>query len=195
MIVHTTHITLLGKLGEDHNPAAWDEFCDRYGDLVRSFARRQGLQAADCDDVLQDVLIALSGSMRRFEYDPAKGKFRSYLKTIALRAIYKKFRQKNRPGGQAPNEDAAESAAVDPETDRRWEEEWRQHHLRQAMRTIDAEFSDSDRAAFRLYALGNRGAKETAEALAISVDSVYQAKSRIMARLSALIETQVKDEG
>lgn len=195
MIVHTTHITLLGKLGEDHNPGAWDEFCDRYGELIRSFARRQGLQPADCDDVLQDVLVALSGSMRRFEYDPSKGKFRSYLKTITLRAIFKKFRQKHRPGGQDPNEEAARAAAVDPETDQRWEEEWRHHHLRQAMRTIDAEFSDSDRAAFRLYALGQRGAKETAEALGISVDSVYQAKSRIMARLTALIDTQVKDEG
>ncbi|MEZ6319100.1 MAG: sigma-70 family RNA polymerase sigma factor [Phycisphaerales bacterium] len=195
MIVHTTHITLLGKLGEDHNPAAWDEFCDRYGELIRSFARRQGLQAADCDDVLQDVLIALSGSMRRFEYDPGKGKFRSYLKTIALRAIYKKFRQKQRPGWQGPTGESPEPAGTDPETEQRWEEEWRHHHLRQAMRTIDAEFSDSDRAAFRLYALGNRGAKETAEALGISVDSVYQAKSRIMARLTALVETQVKDEG
>ena len=195
MIVYTTHTTLLGKLGEDNNPAAWDEFCVRYGELIRSFARRQGLQAADCDDVLQDVLIALSGSMRKFEYDPSRGKFRSYLKTIALRAIYKKFRQKQRPGGQGPMGDAVDDAAVDPETDQRWEEEWRHHHLRQAMRTIDNEFSDADRAAFRLYALGNRGAKETAEALGISADSVYQAKSRITARLAQLIDAQVKDEG
>ncbi len=195
MTAHTTHITLLDKLGEDHNSLAWSEFCDRYGELIRAFARRQGLQAADCDDVLQDVLVALSGSMRRFEYDPAKGKFRSYLKTITLRAIFKKFRQKQRVGGQGPGDGAVEAAAVDPETDSRWEDEWRQHHLRQAMRTIDTEFSDTDRAAFRLYALGGRGAGETAEALGISVDSVYQAKSRITARLAALVETQVRDEG
>lgn len=195
MIAYTTHITLLGKLGEDENPAAWDEFCDRYGELIRSFARRQGLQTADCDDVLQDVLVALSGSMRRFEYDPAKGKFRSYLKTITLRAVFRKFRQKQRAGGQGLDEGVDADAHDDAETDQRWEDEWRQHHLRQAMRTIDAEFSDADRAAFRLYALGERSAKDTAEALGISVDSVYQAKSRITARLTALVETQVKDEG
>ncbi|MFI4897595.1 MAG: sigma-70 family RNA polymerase sigma factor [Phycisphaerales bacterium JB059] len=195
MTAYTTHITLLGKLGEDANPAAWNEFCDRYGELIRSFARRQGLQASDCDDVLQDVLVALAGSMSRFEYDPDKGKFRSYLKTITLRAIYKKFRQKQQPSRQEPIGDGVLNATSDPETDERWEQEWRQHHLRQAMRTIDTEFSDADRAAFRLYALGGRGAKETAEALGMSVDRVYQAKSRIMNRLGALVETQVQDEG
>ncbi len=195
MIVHTTHITLLGKLGEDRNPAAWDEFCDRYGELIRSFARRQGLQPSDCDDVLQEVLVALSRSMREFEYDPAKGKFRSYLKTITLRAVFRRFRQERRSGGQGPHGDPAAEPASDASADERWEDEWRQYHLRQAMQTIDTEFSDSDRAAFRLYALSGRGARETAETLGVSVDSVYQAKSRIMARLSAVIETQVRDEG
>ena len=195
MRAYTTHITLLDRLKDEHAHSAWDEFCERYGDLIRSFARREGLQASDCDDVLQEVLVALTGSMRRFEYDPELGKFRSYLKTITLRAIFKRFRQKQRVGEQAPHDEAARGAAADPETDARWEDEWRQYHLRQAMGTIEAEFGESDRAAFRLYALSQRSAPETAEALGLSVDQVYQAKSRIMARLAKVIESQIADEG
>ena len=69
------------------------------------------------------------------------------------------------------------------------------YRLGQAMGTIEAEFGEADRAAFRLYALSQRSAPETAEALGMSVDQVYQAKSRIMARLSTIIEAQIADEG
>ena len=195
MIIETTHITLLNKLGESNNSAAWDEFHARYGKLIRSFARRQGLQAADIDDVLQDVLIALTKAMTKFEYDPAKGKFRSFLKTIALRSIFKKFRQNNRLPGQGTLEETVSNAANDAEVDQHWESEWRQYHLRQAMRTLQSEFPDSHLAAFRLYAIGQRSAQETADALAISVDLVYQAKSRILKRLSEVIAAQTEDEG
>ena len=191
----TTHTELLQKLKNEGDATAWDEFCDRYGALIRSFARGQGLQDADCDDVLQEVLVALTSSMQGFEYDPARGKFRSYLKTLTLRAVFKKFRQKERSPGKEVEEDALHAVEVAPEVDARWEEEWRQYHLRFAMKRIDSEFNEADRAAFRLYAIERRPAASTAEALGLSVDQVYQAKSRVLARLSALIEAQVKEEG
>jgi RNA polymerase sigma-70 factor (ECF subfamily) len=192
---YTTHITLLGRLSEGRDPAAWREFIDRYGGLIRGFARREGLQPADCDDVVQEVLASLSRSMPGFRYDPARGKFRSYLKTVALHAIYRRARQ-NR--GQIALEDveaAGEAAADDSAAEERWEAEWRQYHLRLAMRTIEEEFHDKDRAAFEAYALQGRGASEVAAELGISVDSVYQAKSRILKRLSELVALQVREEG
>ena len=76
-----------------------------------------------------------------------------------------------------------------------WEEEWRQYHLRFAMKRIDSEFNEADRAAFRLYAVDQKPALEAAQALGLTVDQVYQAKSRILARLSALVEAQVREEG
>lgn len=85
-----THASLLARLTADADPMVWGEFLDRYGELIQSFARRQNLQAADRDDVVQDVLVALTQNMPRFTYDQSRGKFRSYLKTITLRAIFKK---------------------------------------------------------------------------------------------------------
>ena len=195
MYSRTTHTTLLAKLRDPSDISAWDEFCERYGDLILAFARGQGLQAADCDDVLQDVLLILTGSMPRFVYDPEKGKFRSFLKTVTLRAVFKKFRQKRGGEEQEPDEEALEALEGDPAAGARWEEEWRQYHLRSAMKRIATEFNESDQAAFRLYALEQRSAADTAQAVGLSVDGVYQTKSRIVARLSALIELQVKEEG
>lgn len=195
MSEHSTHATLLARLAEGRDQAAWGEFCDRYGELIRGFARRRNLQAADCDDVVQETLMALTKAMPQFRYEPGRGKFRSYLKTVTLHVIFRKSRQKKGDVRLDDIETVVSAAVADHETDAEWENEWRQHHLRQAMRVIEAEFNERDRAAFDAYALGGRGVRETAESLGISEDQVYQAKSRILKRLGQLIDTQVREEG
>ena len=79
--------------------------------------------------------------------------------------------------------------------DARWEAEWRQYHLRLAMTRIRAEFNAQDVAAFEAYAAGDRAAADVASSLGLSVDQVYQAKSRILRRLKAVIAEQTADEG
>ncbi|MFO0826602.1 MAG: sigma-70 family RNA polymerase sigma factor [Phycisphaerales bacterium] len=196
MLSRTTHATLLERLTASEDHAAWREFCDRYGGLIAGVARRAGCDPNDAEDVLQDVLTSLVSAMPGFRYDPAKGRFRGYLKAVTMRAISRRRRQ-NGPAGalQVSGNDDAVTTAADTAADRDWEAEWRQYHLRMAMRTIDAEFSTHDRAAFDRYAVQGLGVKETASALGLTVDQVYQAKSRIVRRLSELIAEQVADEG
>ncbi len=193
-IYSQTHATLLHRLGSD-DKAAWIEFHGRYGELIKGFAKRQGLQAADCDDVTQDVLLALAQSMPNFTYDPSKGKFRSYLKTVTLRAIFKRRNKKRGEVDLEHIENATKAAANDEVVETAWEQEWRQYHVRQAMRTIAVEFNDHDRKAFQMYAVEGVDAKQTADALGLSIDQVYQAKSRITRRLQTLVEQQVCEEG
>ncbi|MBI4717515.1 MAG: sigma-70 family RNA polymerase sigma factor [Planctomycetes bacterium] len=191
----TTHATLLAKVAEGSDPGAWREFCDRYGELIRGFARRQHVQPADCDDIVQDVLLALTKSMPGFQYDPARGRFRSYLKTAVLHAIFRRSCQKRGDVPLTSVESATGAADANPEVDEVWEAEWRQYHLRLAMRMIAAEFNEADRAAFDAYAVQGRSALETAETMGMTVDQVYQAKSRILKRISRLIEAQTAEEG
>jgi RNA polymerase sigma-70 factor (ECF subfamily) len=198
-----THATLLARLGERGDGTdrgrAWSEFVDRYGELIRGFCRRHGLQASDTDDVLQDVLLSLSKAMPGFAYDPAIGKFRSYLKTVVLHAIYRKLCQARGGAALGDVESIAAGEAItasgDPATDSQWEQEWRQHHLRQAMRAIDAEFSARDRAIFDRYAIGGELAEVVGREMGVTLDALYQIKSRITRRLSQVIEAQVAEEG
>lgn len=191
----TTHTSLLIRLADGSDSAAWREFHDRYGGLIGGFARRRGLQQPECEDVVQDVLISLAKAMPGFRYDPAKGKFRSYLKTATLRAVFKKSRQKQGEVVLGDIEEATRVATSDSRIEEEWEQEWRQYHLRQAMRVIDVEFSGADREAFQRYAVQGGDARETAAALNMSVDQVYQSKSRITKRLSEIIAAQVAEEG
>ncbi|HLP84710.1 MAG TPA: sigma-70 family RNA polymerase sigma factor [Phycisphaerales bacterium] len=196
MYTHTaTHTTLLARLSAGQDSSAWTEFVDRYGDLIRRFCLLRGLQQSDADDVLQDVLVDLNRAMPNFRYDPSKGKFRSYLKTVVVHAIARKFRQ---PVPQASLGDMASAvvpASDDEAAEEQWEHEWRQYHLAHAMRVVRGEFAEKEMLAFERYALGGDDARRVATDLGMSTDHVYQAKSRITRRLAALIELAVTEEG
>lgn len=187
---------------------AWRAFHDRYGDLIRGFARVRGVQPADCDDLVQEVMVSLARVMQNgFVYDPSKGTFRSYLKTTVIHAIARRARQ-NRAvtgleeydgrgtpvaGGGGPA--MAGGGDGGGEGDEAWEQQWRQHHTRLAMKTIEGEFNATDLEAFQRYALMQHDAATVARDLRISVESVYQAKSRILRRLSKVIAEQIGEEG
>ncbi len=191
----TTHASLLARLSGGTDRGAWAEFMDRYAELIRGFARRQGVQPAECDDVLQDVLVALTRAMPGFVYDPSKGKFRSYLKTAVLHVIYRRSCQNKGAVSLEQLMELTAAGAVDDAAEAQWEAEWRQHHLRLAMKTISVEFNKADLEAFTHYGLSNKDARQTAEALGLTVEQVYQAKSRIIRRLGELIDQQVQEEG
>ena len=194
----------------DHE--AWRAFHDRYGDLIRGFARLRGVQPTDCDDLVQEVMLSLSKVMQSgFVYDPSKGTFRSYLKTTVVHAIMRRARQ-NRPtasleeydapatssssaGGRLGQSPAGEHWNGGEGSDEAWEQQWRQHHTRLAMKTIESEFNATDLEAFQRYALMQHDAATVARDLRVSVESVYQAKSRVLKRLSKLIAQQVAEEG
>jgi len=191
----TTHKTLLDRVAAGSDPGAWPEFCARYEELIRRFALRRGVMGPDGDDVVQDVLLALTKAMPGFEYDPAKGKFRSYLKTVVIRTILKKSREKFGEVALETLEEATRAASDDAELDELWEQEWRQQHLRRAMRMVESEFNANDVACFKAYVVNGEDASAVGESLGYSAAQVYQCKYRMMERLRAVIAAQVEDEG
>lgn len=190
-----THASLLLRLANPSDGAAWTDFVDRYGELIRRFCRQRGLQTSDADDVTQDVLVSLTKAMPGFRYDPEKGRFRSYLKTIVVRAIARRSCQKDPATSLERVDELTRAGLEDAGVEAAWEAEWRRYHVRTAMGAIEKEYNAHDVEAFRRYALAQQDAASVADALGLSVDQVYQAKSRITRRLSALIEAQVAEEG
>ncbi len=191
----STHASLLARLAQGGDSQAWNEFHDRYRELVWSFARRRGFQPADADDVVQEVLLAVNRGVSSFDYDPARGRFRGWLKTVALRAMWKRQHREDAVTGALDAEAAFEVAARDGAIDSEWELEWRRYHLRLAVARASSEFNARDLRAFELVSGEGRSAAEAGTALGMSPDQVYQAKSRILKRLKSLIAEQIADEG
>jgi RNA polymerase sigma-70 factor (ECF subfamily) len=65
-----TRASLLVRLRDPQDGAAWREFVDLYVPVIYAYARRQGLQDADAVDLSQGVLSAVAGAACRLNYDP-----------------------------------------------------------------------------------------------------------------------------
>lgn len=194
MGAETTQPSLIARVRNADDQSAWREFDRKYRDLILHYARARGLQPADVEDIRQITMTNLARGMRRFDYDPKKGRFRSYLGIVVRNAISQYFR---RPEVSARALDTAVLATTEAEeeagTDELWEQEWVRHHYRLAMKTVRETFEPRSVDMFDRLLAGER-----VEAVAAEFDTTTQAlhkvKQRIRNRLKELIASQVREE-
>ncbi len=78
-----TRASLILRLPNAADVAAWDELVAIYGPLVFRLAVRQGLQPADADDLVQEVFSAVARSVSQWLDRQDRGSFRAWLLRIA----------------------------------------------------------------------------------------------------------------
>jgi RNA polymerase sigma-70 factor (ECF subfamily) len=178
-----THATLLEKLARDggHDQEAWARFVDQYGPRVSSWCLRWGLQAADVEDVTQNVLTKLAVRMRGFSYDPARS-FRAWLKVVVDNTC-KDFVGASRRAavGTGGEEGLGRLETVEARDDlaRRLEEQHDAELLEAAMRVVSGRVAPHNWRAFYLTAVEGVPAAEAARLLGMAVARVYAARSTI----------------
>ena len=101
-----TRLSLLVRLRNARDDGAWSQFVEIYAPLAYGFARRHGLQDADAANLTQDVLQAVSGGIRRLDYDPRRGTFRGWLFTVVRNKLRNFLAAQDRPGRGAGDSDA-----------------------------------------------------------------------------------------
>lgn len=188
---HATRETLFLRLKPDTPGCemAWREFHDRYAPIIGGFARRMGAKDQDVFDLVQDVLLGFFSVSPQFAYDPAKGRFRGYLKTCTWRVFQTRLNKHLRLNGRC-------LADVDPEdcgVEQAWNDVWETEKLQRAVDRVRDDYQSSpDRArtfqAFELYVLLERPAEDVATELGLTVNGVHQAKSRVSKALRAAME-------
>ena len=193
MDAEITRISLLSRVRDGTDGAAWAEFESRYRELILRYALARGVQHADAEDIGQIVMMSLATALRNFSYSPQRGRFRDYLGRVVRNAV---ARLRSRPNPTAPvlsSIDTATEPDDDSQTDRLWEQEWVDHHYRLALRTVRATFEPKSVEIFE----GLIGGKTVAEAAAehgLSTQAVHKIKQRIRGRMEELIAAQVRDE-
>ncbi|MFH0980883.1 MAG: sigma-70 family RNA polymerase sigma factor [Planctomycetota bacterium] len=191
----STHPTLLLRLRNRTDEVSWQEFHERYGELLVRYARTRGASAVDAEDIVQDVELYLFKAMEGFEYDTSKGRFRTYLRSAVVHAMARKAKKQARQGEVLdPQVFDYLTAGQEADQDDRWEREWRLHRLRWALRAIAQEVEPLTLEAFRLHVLAGRPVTEAAAELGMSTASVYQAKSRILKRVKQKLESLDPEE-
>lgn len=177
----STSRSLLARIRR-RDRVAWERFADLYTPLVYGWARRAGVQAADAADVVQDVFRAVFTKIDDFQKDGQASRFRGWLWAIARNRIHLYYRQAAR-GGQQISQDMEQAAAVlDSDSDPS-AEQGRQLLVRRALHLIQGDFSPECWQAFWQFAIESRQAAEVAAELNMTVQSVRQAKYRVLCRL------------
>jgi RNA polymerase sigma-70 factor (ECF subfamily) len=178
----TTSRTLLERLRDAHDAHAWRLWVNVYEPWLRDWLSRQGLQAADADDVLQNVLVAVRQGLAAFDHNGRPGAFRAWLRTILVRQVRLFWRRRPRQAEPAPDwleqlEDPASDLSV------RWEQEHNQQLVRRVLGVIQKDFEPETWEVFRLLILDDLPAAEVARRTGRSENAVYVIKSRVLARL------------
>src|SRR5262249_47869052 len=106
-----TRMSLLVRLRDPADAAAWRTFVDVYAPAVFAFARRQGPQSAEAAGLSQDVCRNVSTALRDSRYDPDRGRFRGWLFAV-VRNQLKMFRrtQSRNPRGAELSVDVADGS-------------------------------------------------------------------------------------
>src|SRR4051812_23633559 len=186
-----TRLSLLVRLHDARDEGAWSQFVEIYAPLVYGFARKQGLQDADAADLTQDVLQAVSGGIRRLDYDPRRGTFRGWLFTVVRNKLCNFLAAQKRPGrgtgGSETQHRLSELPAREDEQTAWWDQEYERRVFSWAGEQVRGHFQESTWQAFWQTAVEGKAGPAVARALGMSVAAVYLARGRVMARLKAVV--------
>ncbi|QEG21592.1 RNA polymerase sigma factor [Mariniblastus fucicola] len=185
-----TRASLLLRLGNE-SQNAWPEFLSIYESALYGFCRAKGLQDADARDVLQDVLTAVMKKLPDWDSDSSKGSFRGWLfrvaRNIAIDEVKRKAKKVTASGDTQVGRMLAEVPGPNDPQDQSFETEYQRALLDWASSQVKNEVRENTWLSFRMTALEGQKAEQVAEALGVSVGTVYTAKCRVVARIRNVI--------
>ena len=155
---------------------AWVEFHSRYAPIIRGFAQRLGARQQDVEDIAQDVLLGFFSTAPTFVYDPARGRFRGYLKVCTYRALSAHFGKQARFQGVPLDQLDPDAVAIE----QAWNDVWEQEQLAQAVEQLRGKIGQTKMfQAFERYVALNQPAQAVAQILGVHITTVYKAKEQV----------------
>ncbi len=174
----TTRATLLERVRDARDAAAWEEFFALYAPLLEGYARALGLPAADAEEVRDQCLAAVVERIATFHYDRARGSFKGWLHRIARSKVVDALRK--------PRAERSETAALlalpdeGPGPDEVWDREWRAEHLRFALDEVRREHDLQGRDLIELLLDEELSAREIGARVGLNPNQVYKARARLV---------------
>lgn len=182
-----TSLSLLARLRSSPESESWDRLVELYAPLLRAWLRRYDVQASDADDLMQEVLMAVSKDLNSFDHHGEPGAFRGWLKAILVNRLRNFWRARDRrpqPRGDVDLNRRLEQLE-DPvsEMSRLWNREHDQFILGQLLTHAEPHFEHKTWKAFSRVVLEAQPADQVSDELGISLNAVFIAKSRVLSCL------------
>ena len=188
----TTRASLLLRLRDRQDHESWVEFVALYEPVAYRLLRRHGLQDADAREVMQDLFMAVSRSIDRFDTSRERGSFRGWLRRVARNLIINWLKERERRvtaiGGSnlqamldmLPADSDAQTLEFDHEL--------RRALFQRAAKQVRTELQPATWQAFWQTAVLGTSAADAAKKLGMQTGAVRVAKCRVLVRLRAALK-------
>jgi RNA polymerase sigma-70 factor, ECF subfamily len=176
----STSATLLDRLRQPNQPQAWARFVNLYTPILLFWARQKGFQQADAQDLVQEVLVKLVRELPTHQRGEGQS-FRGWLFRVTVNQC-RDFRHRKAtralPGAAGLSQVSAGDTGSELE-----EAEYQRLLARRGLEVIRPDFSETTWAAFTRVMLKGRSPTDVAAELKMSVNAVFLARHRVLARL------------
>ncbi len=172
---------------------AWDQFVAIYQPLVFRLARSKGFQDSDAHDIVQEVLLAVSKAIQRWDPDRGKGRFRDWLFRIARNMMLNFLTRRKHQSLGSPEcvadllEAYPDGRTLDADVTQEFDWEFRRELFWLAADKVRSQVKSNTWEAFRLTAMLGLSTGQTAQQLAMKEGAVLVARCRVLARLRAVV--------
>lgn len=185
--VWKTQHTLLQRAKNPSDEEAWNEFVHFYEEFIRVVLFQMSYKSSDLEDVIQEILLKIWKSLPEFEFQPDRGRFRTWLSKLIRNKVIDRFRAQKAYDDHVSHvkeqiENQENSWISLPELDKLIERQWQRHVTKKAFENIEPFFSEVALKVFEL-SMKDKTTKEICLELNIAQDSVRVLKNRVQKRL------------
>jgi len=188
---YKTRESLLLRLKDGQNEDAWREFHEVYGRLIFRYSLYFDISYSEAEDIVQEVCIKVFRQILRFDYSPAKGRFRGWLKTITRNTVIDYLRRKqNRLKNSKEYRLHVEQMLVDEAVadDEIWRKEWEKALCETAMERVRKRVGEETFRIFQRYVLDRDSAQDVANETSLDANAIYAVKHRVLNFLREEVE-------
>lgn len=183
--METTRTSLLARVKDREDSQAWWEFVGLYRPILLRYARAWGLNHVDAEDMAQQCLTTITEKIASFEYDPSRGRFRAWLRTMVnnrIQNMHARHREQVADSGDFKRPQERERSPEEA-----WDQIWQEEHLKYCLEQIRALVEPKTFEAFRRVAIEQAPVPEVCEALGMTANQVYVARSRLTRQLREMM--------
>ena len=194
-----TSPVLINRLKNIADEDAWNRFYDIYSPLILAFARQKGCSESLAQDVLQETMCQLLQYLVKFEYNPKKGKFRSYLLQVVSSRIHRLQSTKVQTVPFQENEEESSLNFSDPNIKMPWEEFdklWKSNLMIHAFSRVQKRVNPLTWKSFELLVIEKKPADQVSLELNVLKNTIYKHKKRVMDLLEqeiGILEQEIGD--
>ena len=174
-----TPATLLHRLCNQPVSNDWERFVQLYTPLLRRWAVRLGVIEHSVEDLLQELFVLLIRKLPEFHYDPSQS-FRAWLWTVFRHTVL--AWRKRLPEAALALDQLEELTSPDSIAEAT-EAEYRRYLLSRIVQIVQTDFPARTWQMFQQVAIEGRPGMEVAREFGVTVNTVYLARSRVLACL------------